>query len=363
MNKIEISQDIFPTDKIDFEHDLSLCISSIQIRELLHLISRNYSSYAFRYDENLSETYANRVAIRYFETGDKEVALREVLPKTTNYEQRETLLNIIQEDKSLIAIRDAIHLSLHQRHPNRAGVDIMSSVMERIADEIVQAGASHDTSRPIDAIKGIPVICSYVPLSEKLQNPLDVKTSYWGSRSHSTTIKPTEEFLTFLEIVNISSDDWKNAVETMHDIDFNEEPDEFAMEYEVERHLAWRDVYFEADRNRPQLVDVEDLVCSIDNCPFGFTPLIAFSMPIEDVIHRDWSEPISLTGGILGLHDFTKGSGDPLRFECELTLSPSLSNMMVASSGENDIVSVHGFVTKNFTSLIQDARNSHGIKM
>lgn len=91
MNKIEISQDIFPTDKIDFEHDLSLCISSIQIRELLHLISRNYSSYAFRYDENLSETYANRVAIRYFETGDKEVmACVKSCPKrqTMNRERR-----------------------------------------------------------------------------------------------------------------------------------------------------------------------------------------------------------------------------------------------------------------------------------
>lgn len=364
IKKPQFHLDSFISTPRVFENDLIVCFQNHGVQEILKDLSKKYTAPSFRNDgSQRTRALADHVAHSYFKSADKDVALS--LVKTTDV-QDEVLAewkDEILKSRSFHLISCAVVDIMCQLHPDRSIEDISSLSAEMIVAATIEAGKEHDRSRPIDGIKGINTVCAYVPLPEEHDDATTVFTSFWSERSSAATIKPDAAFLSFLKLANISTDDWKSAVYQVHDIDVDEPVDDDAFTYEIERRIAWENVYQESDESRPSLVDAEELVYAIDNCPFGFTPLVAFNMPVEDVITRDWNAPIKVTGGILGLHDFISGSGDPLRFEGEVEINPSFSNMMAAGARSNSIGPVHGFVEQSFRSHIEDISPENCLKL
>lgn len=346
----------FRNSERNFDEDVLTCLSLPAIQNILKDASKKFVHAAFqKVDLERSTSVANQVAMRFFENGDAQAALSIIQPEPCSDEQETVRRLEIPRTRAFHLICDAMVDALHHLYPTETKGQISQAIAEPIVAAVLDTSKIHDTSRPIDAIKGTPTICAYVPLPVQEKRRSEVRTAYWSDRGHSTTIKPTEEFLQFLQLVNVSTEEWKAAVESIHDLALDGELDDDAFDFEIERKQAWEAVRLDADEDRPSLIEVEELVYAVDNCPFGFTPLIAFSMPVEDVLAHDWSSPIKLTGGIIGLHDFINGSGDPKRFEGEIELMPAISNMLIAGAGDNDIASVHGFVNQNFRSVIEDA--------
>jgi hypothetical protein len=336
-------------------NDIAICLSSPSVQEIIDEVSKKYYLPAFqnnRREEN--RLLANQVATVFFKTADIDLALSSVKPMEASDEILADWKNEIKNLRAFHLVKDAIVDMMRELHDQECADRVENTVSEAILNTTIESGRNHDASKPLDAIKGIQTICAYVPLSHEKSDHADVFTTFWSDRSNSTTIKPSKEFLEFLKLANISTSEWKDAVLEIHDVDLEGSLDDDAFTFEIERVHAWQKTHQDADDSKPSLVDVEELVYAIDNCPFGFTPLVSFSMPIEELVHRDWNEPIKLTGGILGLHDFINGSGDPLRFEGEIELSPTISNMMAAGARANDIASVHGFVDQSFKSLVED---------
>lgn len=347
-----------------FENDIAICLSSPAVQEILREVSKKHFAPAFQNDRSqFSKSLADQVASTLFKTADKEKALSHIKPAAVSEELRAEWKAEIKNSRAFHLVNDAMVDILRRLHPEKSINEISEVTSEAISDATIEAGRSHDLSRPIDAVRGINTVCAYVPLPEGQTNPTEVCTAFWSERSSSTTIKPSGAFLEFLKLTNISTDEWKSAVLEIHDLDLGGELDDDAFTFEIERKQTWETVQQGADDTRPSLVDVEELVYAIDNCPFGFTPLVSFSMPIEEIVHRDWNAPIKVTGGILGLHDFINGSGDPLRFEGEIELSPTISNMMAAGARANDIASVHGFVDQSFKSFVEDITPERGLTM
>lgn len=344
--------------------DISICLSSPSVQEIIAEVSKKYCVPAFQNNKGeFNTSLANQVATVFFKTADKDLALSSIKPVDASEEVLAEWKAEIKNLRAFHLVKDAIVDMMRELHAQECFDRIDRTVSEAILNSTIEAGKQHDVSKPLDAIKGIQTICAYVPLSHEKSDPVDVFTTFWSDRNNSTTIKPDREFLEFLRIANISTNEWKDAVLEIHDIDLEGNLDDDAFTFEIERVQAWRKAHQDADDTKPALVDVEELVYAIDNCPFGFTPLVSFSMPIEELVHRDWNEPIKLTGGILGLHDFINGSGDPLRFEGEVQISPTIANMMVAGARENDIASVHGFVEQSFKSQIEDISPERGLSM
>lgn len=364
ISKPQFHLDSFNSTPRVLENDLLVCIMSHNVQEIIKEISKKFTAPAFRNDgSSKAKSVADQVANAFFKSADKDTALDLVKPTPIQEELITEWKSEIRNSRAFHLINDAVVDIIHQLHPEHSIEEIAQISSDLIVNATIEAGEEHDNSRPIDGVKGINTVCAYVPLPEAHDDPNTVFTSFWTERSSSTTIKPDKTFLSFLKLANISTDEWKAAVFDMHDLDLDCELDDDAFTYEFQRKQAWSEVRQEADESQPSLVQAEELVYAIDNCPYGFTPLVSFSMPIEDIITRDWNTTIRITGGILGLHDFINGSGDPLRFEGEIELSPTISNMMAAGARANDIASVHGFVDQSFKSVIEDVAPERGLTM
>jgi hypothetical protein len=81
--------------------------------------------------------------------------------------------------------------------------------------------------------------------------------------------------------------------------------------------------------------------------------MIAFTMDAEEVFQMNFHEVLEVTGGIVGLHDFSNGTGDPIRFEGTLRLTPNVRDMHLCDDQPLGLIATHGFLDSSFTSVVR----------
>lgn len=206
-------------------------------------------------------------------------------------------------------------------------------------DELSRQLIALDPSHPLDLIDGEEVVICFMPgAGMSALSVRDAVTSHFGEHSDCTTILPDTKFARFLELANVSPSEYVAMVRRHRGVDLAASATE------------WEDLSVRIDRDRGHLVDETTLLDGIDGASYGFNPLIAFLAPARYLIERDWSLPLSVTGGILGLHNFVNGSGDPRRFEERIVISPAAGDLMVGEGIRNDFAEVHGLQHDAFAS-------------
>jgi len=255
-------------------------------------------------------------------------------------------MEMIRSSGTFRSLVDLVRQGLSSRIPG-IDPDLARAFSERAVGSAVERRlTSLDDSVPFDLLDDEDVVVCYVPgLADGISLDEGV-TRYRGFGSDCVSIDPDERLARFLALANVSSDEYVDAVRELRGVDLREaNPD-------------WAAFHVECDPSRERLVDGGQLLEAIDGAMYGFNPLVAFKAPARFLIERDWSLPLTVTGGVIGLHNFTNGSGDPQRFEGTFTVASAPEGFMVGEGRRCDFEEAYGFLPSTFDARVEDGHNS-----
>ncbi len=303
----------------------------------------------FRPDETLEKRVALHEAVRvYLGSGNKGAAEGVVEDAYDPYALRLELQGDVSHAPFFGTVTACVLETISRRRPDIVGEDASEIVGRTTLGYLVEAILSADRSSPLDIATGKQVTVCFIPGSGQAENYWDIATTSWLVKSDSLSVYPDRTFLDFLAVVGLNKAEWLAAV----DRNVTSTAISRMNHFHAERTNAWQKVE-DWEANGSLDVDVDDVVAAVDACPYGFTPMIAFTMDAEEIFAMDFSETLEVTGGIVGLHDFTNGSGDPIRFEGTLRLSPSAGDMHLADDEPLGLIATHGFLSSSFQSVVQ----------
>ncbi|MCV9963819.1 hypothetical protein OIU34_18235 [Pararhizobium sp. BT-229] len=312
---------------------------------------RSVAHRRFSPDNTLEKRVLLHEAVRsYLSNGSREAASRVVSEGVDPDVTATQLVNLVSDADGLDAITDKVRAIIEASAPelrtDRLREVVGRTTLYHLVDEIDRA----DSSKPLDIANGKEVTVCFIPGSSRVQNYWDTATRSWMERSDSISIYPDRTFIDFLGVVGVSKTDWLSAVERNTTMSSAAR----MRDHLEERAAAWEAV---PEWETAGSLDIEDddLVAAVDACPYGFTPMIAFTMQAEEILAMDFTETLEVTGGIVGLHDFTTGSGDPLRFEGTLRFTPGIGDMHLADDQPLGLIATHGFLSSAFVSTVTRA--------
>lgn len=245
---------------------------------------------------------------------------------------------------------DNVVQSVAADHPSVAPDKLENRASGAVFEAFMSEIKARDQSRPLDAMRGNSVSLVYIPFHDNLRSADTTKTSWWGDSSDAINIKPDQVFINFMKLANVSKQAWFEALrearrDVLNDGDLSEK-DKRA------RAAAWSRANWSVSGE--PLVEVQNLVEAVDLCTLGFTPFIAFNMDAYKLVNRKWQQGLAITGGILGLHDFAYGSGNPIRFEGQCVVPAKPRNFLLHDRIEHNLAKVHGFTNAAFHSKVKD---------
>ncbi|MBY3433114.1 hypothetical protein HFN89_02825 [Rhizobium laguerreae] len=283
----------------------------------------------------------------YLATGDRHAASAAIsaglASDTSDLNLATALSNTATLDTLSANVRSVIEASFPELVIDGVDAVVGRTTLLHLVEEARRA----DTSKPLDIAAGKDVTICFIPGSSRVRNYRETATRSWLERSDSISIYPDTTFLDFLGVVGVSKADWLAAVERNTTM---------SAAARMRAHLADRSATWNAvpewETSGSLDIDDDDLVAAVDSCPFGFTPVIAFNMDAEEVFAMDFTETLEVTGGIVGLHDFTTGSGDPIRFEGTLRFAPGVGDMHLTDDQPLGLIEMHGFLSSAFSSTV-----------
>lgn len=328
------------------------CSSPAAIQQMQDLAKRaNYKRY--EQDNSLANiTAAIRATSSYFVFQDVDYVQKHLKHIETGEPIRDVALEQTRCPLFINVAREIISEIVAQ-FPEALEHSVSGAVERDLIHQLTLQMHRKDASRPIDAIMGTEIVVCYIPnFSER--NIQDTMTSHWDHESSSTTIIPDHMFRNLLKLTNVSSHEWKDAVERIHGVRVDESDPMIDEDWEIERERAWSEFNFTPEDGGEPIIDVEELVNAVDSCPMGFTPLLAFSADAGQLCTRDWGNRMDVSGSILGLHDFVHGTGDIISIPTTNTIAPTPKEMMVAEGVTNDFLKVHGLEWGSFKCDVRD---------
>jgi hypothetical protein len=300
-------------------------------------------------DLTLEKRVVLHEAVRaYLATGDRQAASLEISERLGGGATDLDLASALGDTEAFEILSAKVRSLIQASFPELV-VDGIGAVVGRTTLlHLVKEARRADTSNPFDIAAGKDVTVCFIPGSSSVQNYWETATRSWLERSDSISIYPDRTFLDFLGVVGVTKADWLAAVERNTTM---------SAAARMRAHLAERTATWDAvpdwETSGSLDIDDDDLVAAVDGCPFGFTPMIAFTMDAEEVFSMDFSETLEVTGGIVGLHDFTTGSGDPIRFEGTLRFSPGVGDIHLADDQPLGLIATHGFLSSAFVSTVK----------
>lgn len=237
------------------------------------------------------------------------------------------------------------------RYPDVSKERLENRVSGAVFDAFMKEVKKSDPSKPLDSMRGNAIPLVYIPFHNNGKGPTQTMTSWWGRSCDVVSIKPDQAFIGFMKLANVSKEDWMSAlVACGHDLLNDGDLSDAEMR---ERAAAWARANWSV--SGPSLVDVKKLVEAVDVCAWGFTPFIAFNIDAFKLVHRNWNQALVVKGGILGLHDFKLGSGNPIRFEGSCIVPARPGNFLLHDRLEHNLAKVHGFTSASFASKVGDS--------
>lgn len=229
-------------------------------------------------------------------------------------------------------------------------------ILANVASEVVMDAAINivrrrDTSSPLDALKGFNVTLAYMPNFDRMKSARMPTVSYFSDEKDATTIAPDQVFRDFMALAGITKEQWLKVVSERTGVELDQPSDDTRGSKIIAQE--WKRANW-VPKGKP-LVMAEQLFEAIDASAHGFSPLIAINLDAYRFVKRDWSKAMSITGGVLGLHDFDNGTGDPLRFEGTRILETRPCQFVQPELQKFGLALSHGFTEKTFNGRMKDS--------
>lgn len=355
IRKHHIGLDSIPKD-FDLEGSVHAALEQDNIRTTIGRISKDLG---FRKYYETNNTHDDRVISEAISTFFPDHEIDKVSGYLAEHAQNHfndsDITAAIKNHRCFPMILDAVVDRLKERFSGIPTLTITKCTSEIIVDDTIKAAILLDKSKPFDVLQNKDVTLAYIPGLQVAADMESTMTDFWQEAVYSTSlsIKPDNALANFLKLANMSVNGWLEAVEAVHGVRLDE-TDEFADDWEQDRAKAWQQFNVVVDASAELLVDATDLIHAVDSCVFGFSPMVIFKAPATDVLSLSWEQPLLITGGILGLHDFKNGHGDPICFDGSITIHPATTEIKVADLMENDLMSVHGLFASSFFSSVEE---------
>jgi hypothetical protein len=223
-------------------------------------------------------------------------------------------------------------------------LDLIEALAFDMVNKAIERRMSdRDNSEPFDAFNSEGIIVCYIPGFHQGMSFASTMTAHDGTECTPGSVIPDAAFERFLRLLNVSSDDYIRLVKEDSGIDL------------IATGERWREVSTSCDATRGPLLSDEAIIDGLFGSPYGFTPLVSFRADPRFLIERDWTEPMTITGGMIGLHDFVNGSGNPQRFDGSMTILASPSEFIVGEGRRFGFDEVYGFGRNAFKSRVSDS--------
>lgn len=262
-----------------------------------------------------------------------------------HYDASENLHDFVRDVITSAGFSDLIS-SVHQRVARRFPEAVRSLdnlVTDIVLDRLIDLVEKRDKSRPLDLLKSAKMTVAYLPGLDREQR-IFATTKAMTKDQEVATIIPERTLKTLLQLANVDKETWVGAVEEVLGTRLYDEDNLTAEAWKAAR---WTTI------GKP-IVNMERLVEAIDICRYGFSPMIAFEINAYKFVTRDWSKGFSVTGGIVGLHDFKYGSGEPLRFEGTAHIFATPRDFMLPEREVFGLSQCHGFTEDSFRTRMKE---------
>jgi hypothetical protein len=290
----------------------------------------------------------------FLQGGDLDGFNQSIRSSMAQGEELAELVRDIKQADFFDALVRATSAVVIEKFPQADEMAVSDAAASKLLDLSIDAVYRTDPSTAVDVLNDVPMTFCAIPGLDEAQTIHDLATSHWAQDSGCLTIKPDKVFARFLQLAGIPAASWIATVHELTGEKVDDDPQPGAPHWHAERTSMWRDFVDLPPVCDGQIADVYRIVEAVDVAASGFTPCIAFRADAGRMIRRDWSRSMSISGGILGLHDFINGSGDPIRFERKITLSLGRGCYEVAETVKNPITEAYGFGEAAFRSRVAD---------
>lgn len=310
----------------------------------------------FAPDNSVETDIALKAGVQtYFRTGCLAAAERAVLDNLDLDSRTMEVVSLVNESSFLARLSGKLAEAVASRMPDAERERAVATIGRAALYELVEMATERDHSRPLDIGIGKSVTACYIPGASAAVGHTGVVTTNWGERSSALSIMPDRTFRDFLRVVGVSKQAWLDAVAAdrgcrrirQSESDMPERAAAWAAapEWEIDGGLG---------------IDIEEIVAAVDACPHGFTPVFAFNITARQAFALDFTETLEVSGGIVGLHDFRNGAGDPQRFEGTVRFTPRPGDLVLADDRPLGLIATHGFRDEAFRSEVTACRAAAG---
>jgi hypothetical protein len=335
---------------------LEACLDVPRIGAMIETFAKSLRFTRFRPARHADELQAAMEAMSDFlEEGDVDSCEQSIRSSHVQGEEMAELIHDVRQADFFDALVRATAAVVTERYPAADETGVSDMTASRVLDLSIDAVYRTDQSMPLDVLNNVTMTFCAIPGLDEARTETDLATSHWAQDSGCRTIKPDRVFARFLQLAGVSSQTWIATVQEMTGVKVDADPEAGAPHWHSERAAMWRDFVDLPPICDGPIADVYRIVEAVETAGRGFTPCIAFRADAGRMIRRDWSRSMTVSGGLLGLHDFINGTGDPIRFERKVTLSLDRGCFEVAETMKNPITEAHGFGEEWFRSRIADS--------
>lgn len=336
---------------------IDACLSTDRMSDM---ISRFSNSIGFRRYHKAAASHEVEIAeaavTKFLVSGSEFFAADHIESTLDKVEELAELVDSIRSADFFDALVRATVATVRDKFPHASPEQLDHMTSERVLDQAIKFAHEADTSRAMDVLKGVDFVFCYVPGLDAAETLEETMTRHWSDESGSLTIKPDTVFARFLRLAGVTRDQWLEAVFEACGVDLREDPPAGAPAWMWERAEAWRKFNPPVEAGRKPVTEVVQLVEAVDNVPGGFTPSIAFATDAYSFVTRDWTRPMVVKGGVIGLSDLIQGSGDPIRFEGTAVISGEREDFVLSANMPNPPEKTYGLHQSAFKSKISDGK-------
>lgn len=335
---------------------LGACLDTPKISGMIEAFAKSMRFTRFRPARHRDEVQAAMEAMSDFlQAGDLEGCEESIRSSDVQGEEMAELIHDIRQAEFFDALVRATTAVVTERYPDADEAGVTDMTASSVLDLSIDAVYRTDQSTPLDVLENVPMTFCAIPGLDEAREERDLATSHWAQDSGCRTIKPDKVFARFLQLAGVSAQNWIATVYELTNERVDAEPHAGAPAWHAERAAMWRDFVDLPPICDGPVADVYRIVEAVETAAGGFTPCIAFKADAGRMIRRDWSRSMTVSGGVLGLHDFINGTGDPIRFDRKVTLPLGRACFLVAETMKNPITEAHGFGEEWFRSRVADS--------
>ena len=338
---------------------ISACLETEKVTSMLDKFAaslefRRYRKASTRHDLDVAEG----AVTKFLMTGSDLFVTAHIESEMDLAEGLSELASVIEGSEFYRALAAATAETVHEAFPDHPAGQIKSLAGDEISRRAIEMARRLDPSRPTDVLREAEFVFCYAPGLDDAETLEETMTSHWGEESSVATIKPDHVFARFLQLAGVTKDQWIEAVRTEYGIDLLQPADQQSPAWIAERAAAWAVFAAPLFPDQRPVASLSEIMEAVDNIPGGFTPSVAFLASADQMISRDWTRPLAVRGGVLGLSDLIRGTGDPVRFEGVSVVTGAREDIVLSTNMPNPLEKIYGMHASAFRSRVRTVKSA-----